>query len=319
MMQAHINVQERRMTNENLEFTIETPGERLDKLIVAQLGERLSRAQIQSLIKDGLVTVDGEAAKPSLKLKGGERVHVTLPQRDAAQVVQPEAIALDVLYEDDDIAVIDKPAGMTVHPGVGNETGTLVSAMLARWPQIAQMNIAEKRAGIVHRLDKDTSGLIVIAKHDAARRDLMEQFQQRAVEKSYIALLERTPKTRSGRIEAPVARDPNQRKRMAVVRAGKPAITEFTVTDDNFKEGQALVEVRPLTGRTHQIRVHMAFIGCPVVGDTVYGFRKQRIKLKRHFLHAARLGFNHPKTHEWLEFQSPLPAGLQNVLEKLRP
>jgi 23S rRNA pseudouridine1911/1915/1917 synthase len=191
--------------------------------------------------------------------------------------------------------------------------------MLARWPQIAQMNIAEKRAGIVHRLDKDTSGLIVIAKHDAARRDLMEQFQQRAVEKSYIALLERTPKTRSGRIEAPVARDPNQRKRMAVVRAGKPAITEFTVTDDNFKEGQALVEVRPLTGRTHQIRVHMAFIGCPVVGDTVYGFRKQRIKLKRHFLHAARLGFNHPKTHEWLEFQSPLPAGLQNVLEKLRP
>ncbi|MBL8165293.1 MAG: RluA family pseudouridine synthase, partial [Anaerolineae bacterium] len=178
------------MSEQIVEFTVDTPKERLDKLVVAHVGERLSRAQIQALIKDGLVTVNGERVKPGIKLRGGEQVQVTIPLREAPEGVKPEAIPLVVLYEDKDLAVIDKPAGMTVHPGVGNEQGTLVSAILARWPEIARMNVDEKRAGIVHRLDKDTSGLIVIARRDVARRKLMAQFQARTVEKTYIALLE---------------------------------------------------------------------------------------------------------------------------------
>jgi 23S rRNA pseudouridine1911/1915/1917 synthase len=306
------------MTEQQIELTVGTPGERLDKLIVAEVGDDLSRAQIQTLIKDGRVMVNGEQVKPGVKLKGGERISVTIPAREETETVKPEAIPLTVLYDDNDIAVIDKPAGMTIHPGVGNETGTLVSAMLARWPEIAKMNTNEKRAGIVHRLDKDTSGLVVIAKNDVSRRRLMEQFQARTVEKTYIALLEKKPPTQVGRIEAPIARDPNQRKRMAVVRGGKPAITEYRVVESDFSGNQALIKVNLLTGRTHQIRVHMAFINAPIVGDRVYGFRKQRLSLKRHFLHAAELSFDHPRTGERLHFESLLPPGLANVLEKLR-
>ena len=306
------------MSEQQLQFTVENPGERLDKIIVARVGDSLSRAQIQALIKEGQVTVNGAQVKSGVKLKGGEQISVTIPTRDEAETVKPEAILLTVLYEDKDIAVINKPAGMTIHPGVGNETGTLVSAMLARWPEIARMNTNEKRAGIVHRLDKDTSGLVVIAKNDVSRRRLMAQFQARTVEKTYIALLEKMPPTQVGRIEAPIARDPNQRKRMAVVRGGKPAITEYKVVESDFSGDQALIRVNLLTGRTHQIRVHMAFIGTPIVGDVVYGFRKQRVKLKRHFLHATELSFDHPRTGERLRFESPLPSGLANVLEKLR-
>jgi 23S rRNA pseudouridine1911/1915/1917 synthase len=300
---------------EHIEFTAPS-GERLDKAIVAHVGEALSRAQIQALIKEGQVTVNGEQVKAGSRLKGGETIHVTIPPK-RQETIEPEAIPLDVIYEDSEIAVIDKPAGLIVHPGVANEKGTLVHALLARWPEIARMNIEDKRMGIVHRLDKDTSGLMVIARNDAVRRKLAAQFQERTVEKAYLALLERTPQTRTGRIEAPIARDPQQRKRMAVVRGGRPAITEYVVIDDDFKEGQALVRIRLLTGRTHQIRVHMAFIGCPIVGDRVYGFRKQRVTLKRHFLHAAELAFDHPTTGERLHFTSPMPAGLANVLEKL--
>jgi 23S rRNA pseudouridine1911/1915/1917 synthase len=306
------------MSEQQIEFKVENPGERLDKLIVAMVGDDLSRAQIQTLIKEGQVTVNGVQVKPGVKLRGGEQIRVTIPSRDEAETVQPEAIPLKVLYDDRDIAVIDKAAGMTVHPGDANEKGTLVSAMLARWPEIAQMNINEKRAGIIHRLDKDTSGLIVIAKNDVSRRRLMAQFQERTVQKTYLALLEKSPPTQTGRIEAPIGRDPKQRKRMAVVRGGKPAISEYQVLERDFKGEQSLVRVNLLTGRTHQIRVHMAFIGCPIVGDAIYGFRKQRIKLKRHFLHAAELSFNHPRTGEQLSFESPLPVGLQNILEKLR-
>jgi 23S rRNA pseudouridine1911/1915/1917 synthase len=307
------------MDSEQIQFTVNVSGQRLDKVIMTQVGERFSRAQMQTFIKDGRVMVDGKPAKAGVKLKGGEQVTITVPPRDESRTVQPEAIPLTVLYEDDDLAVIDKPAGMVVHPGVGDETGTLVSAMLARWPQIAETSIEPKRAGIVHRLDKGTSGLIVIAKHDRARRHLAEQFQARTVEKSYLALLERTPPTTTGRIEAPIARDPNQRKRMAVARGGKPAVSEYEVIDRDFLDERVLVQVKLLTGRTHQIRVHMAFIGCPIVGDAIYGFRKQRIKMKRQFLHAAHLCFDQTTTGERLCFDSPLPAGLQNILEKLRP
>ncbi len=305
------------MNERQLEFTAFVPGQRLDKLLVEHLPD-ISRAQIQTLIKAGAVLVDGQPAKPGIKLKGGEQILVTLVEQDEETPITPESIDLTVVYEDEVLAVIDKPAGMVVHPAAGNESGTLVNAILARWPQIAEMNDPDKRMGLVHRLDKGTSGLIVIAKTSEALQELMRQFQEREVDKTYIALLERTPPTATGRIEAPIARDPKQRKRMAVQRDGKPAITEYTVIDDDFRDGQALVEVKLLTGRTHQIRVHMAFIGCPVVGDTVYGFRKQRIKMKRQFLHAAQLCFTHPITGERLCVESELPSGLQNILSKLR-
>jgi 23S rRNA pseudouridine1911/1915/1917 synthase len=304
------------MSENTVEFTAFKAGERLDKLVVARLGE-LSREQVQAMIKDGRVTVDGTSVKAGIKLRGGELVRVILPEV-IEQSIEPEDIALNVIHEDDSLAVIDKPAGLVVHPGLGNKSGTLVNAILARWPQIATMEDPDQRRGIVHRLDKETSGLILVAKDAAALANLMGQFQARTVEKVYIALLERRPKTTTGRIDAPIARDPRQRKRMAVTRDGKPAVTEFAIIDDHFTLDRALVEFRPETGRTHQIRVHAAFIGCPVVGDRVYGFRKQRVKLKRHFLHAAKLSIDHPLSGDRLDFEAPLPGGLQNLLDKLR-
>jgi 23S rRNA pseudouridine1911/1915/1917 synthase len=304
------------MTEQQIEFTA-VPGERLDKLIVAQVGDQLTRTQIQALIRDGQVTVNGAAVKAGVKLKGGETIRVTVPPPKEDHSVEAEPIELRVVYEDDDLAVIDKPAGLVVHPGVGNETGTLVNAILARWPQIAEMDYAAKRRGIVHRLDKDTSGLILIAKRARAMHRLTRQFQERTVDKVYIALLERPPKTSTGRIEAPIMRDPSQRRKMTVARGGRPAISEFTVTE-YYNTGQALVSVKLLTGRTHQIRVHMAFVGAPIVGDTLYGFRKQRIRLKRQFLHATRLCFDQPTTGERLCFESPLPDELVAVLDELR-
>lgn len=298
------------------EYTVAASGERLDKSLVAQLGDQLTRAQIQLLIKDGQVTVNGATAKPGIKLKGGEQITITIPPPKEDATVEPQDIPLDIVYEDDDLAVINKPAGLIVHPGVSNETGTLVNAILARYPQIAEMDYSPRRRGIVHRLDKETSGLIVIAKNAVVMQRLMAQFQRRTVEKTYIALLERTPKTSTGRIDAPIARDPLHRKKMAVTRNGKPAVTEFSVVE-RFKDGRAFVRVNLLTGRTHQIRVHMTFVGCPIVGDALYGFRKQR-RLDRQFLHAIRLCFDHPRTNERLCFETPLPTELEVVLEELR-
>lgn len=300
-----------------IEFVNDTPGERLDKIVVARLGEGFSRTQAQKLIDDGNVSVDGAAIKAGAKLKGGEFIRIAIPVPAPQQDVQAEDIPLRIVYEDADIAVIDKPAGLIVHPGAGNEHGTLVNALLARYPEIEQIPIAPKRRGIVHRLDKDTSGLILAARNATAMHKLMAQFQARTVEKTYVTLVERPPKTTTGRIEAPIARDPGDRKRMAVQRGGRPAISEFE-TIQRYKEGYALLRVRLLTGRTHQIRVHMAFIGCPVVGDVVYGYRRQRL-MRGQFLHAARLCFDHPRTGERLCFEAPLSPRLQAVLESLTP
>jgi 23S rRNA pseudouridine1911/1915/1917 synthase len=300
-----------------VKFKADTPGERLDVALVMNT-DGLSRAQLQALIKDGQVTVDGQIAKPALKLRGGEIIRVTMPEAEADDRVSAQNIPLDVLYEDEVLAVINKPAGLVVHPGDGNADGTLVNALLARYPDVGQIPYDARRRGIVHRLDKETSGVILVARTAPVQRALMEQFSTRTVEKFYTAFVERTPKTLTGRIEAPIARDSNQRKRMAIVRAGKPAITEYTVKDTDFNGGQALLEVQIFTGRTHQIRVHLAFIGSPVVGDRVYGFRKQRVGLKRHWLHAARLTFDHPISGQRLTFEAPLPAELTDVLAKLR-
>ncbi|MEO0598156.1 MAG: RluA family pseudouridine synthase [Chloroflexota bacterium] len=302
-----------------MEFTVENEGERLDKILVARLGD-YSRSQIQSLISEGAVTVDGQSAKAGHRMKGGERIVVDIPEEEE-HVIEPQQIELDVVYEDDDIAVIEKVAGMVVHPGIGNEDGTLVHALLWHYPDMVNMQDdprAEGRMGIVHRLDKDTSGLIVIAKNIDALVNLMGQFKERTTDKTYLAMVERLPKTMMGRIDAPIGRDPKQRKRMGVVNGGKDAVTEFEVVDTDFRDGRALVRIKIETGRTHQIRVHMAFVGAPIIGDTVYGFNRQRIGLKRNFLHAHELAFDHPTTGERMTFTSALPAGLQNTLDKLR-
>jgi len=298
---------------DEFEFTADEAGERLDKVLVASL-EELSRTQIQALIRDGLVTVDGQTSKASYRTEGGERILVRVPIPEDESPPQPEAIPLDVRYEDDAIAVVDKPAGMVVHPSYGHTSGTLVNAVLARWPQTAGFGEPD-RAGIVHRLDKDTSGVIVIAKTPDALDDLRAQFQARTVHKRYLALVEGIPDTPDGIIDAPIGRDPNQRKRMAVAHDGREAVTEFHLLE--VYADHSLLEVLPKTGRTHQIRVHMAFLGHPVVGDTVYGRRKQRVRLKRHFLHAAAITLVSPGTGATITVEAPLPVGLQNTLDKL--
>lgn len=299
---------------ETVEFIVKHVGERLDKALAARLTQ-LSRAQIQNLIRDGLVTVNDRVVKASYRVEGGEHIVVQILVQSAADVVpQPEAIALNVLFEDDYVAMIDKPAGMVVHPAFGHRSGTLVNAILGRWPQIAAIDGPE-RAGIVHRLDKETSGVIVIAKTAEALANLRAQFKARSVTKRYVALVEGMPDTPEGIIDAPIGRDPNQRKRMSVLRDGREAVTEYHVLE--AYADHSLIEAFPKTGRTHQIRVHMAFIGHPVVGDEVYGRRKQRIKMKRHFLHAATIAIAHPVTGEPVIVESPLPVALQDVLNKL--
>lgn len=296
------------------EFIAEGSGERLDKTLAARFAE-FSRAQLQNLIHDGAVMVnDKVVTKPAYRIEGGETIRIRLPLPNQDAEPKPESIPLDVLYEDQDLAVVNKLAGMVVHPAFGHTSGTLVNAALARWPQIAEFS-ESGRAGIVHRLDKETSGVILIAKTARALENLREQFKKRTVEKRYLALVEGVPETPDGVVNASIGRDPAQRKRMGVLHTGREAITEFHVVEA-FEEN-SLLEVAPKTGRTHQIRVHLSFIGHPVVGDTVYGYRRQKIKLKRHFLHAASVTFTLPATGQRLTVSAPLPAELQAVLDKL--
>lgn len=305
---------------ELIHFTIIDKTERLDRQVHARL-PHLSRAQVQALIKAGRVLVDGEAAKPGHKFKGGEVVRVEVPP-PAPTALQPEEMPLDVRYDDDHIIVLNKPAGLVVHPGAGNFSGTLVHGLLARYPDLAELAEEDEenddRVGIVHRLDKDTSGLMVIARTTEALRALNQQFMNRTVDKLYIAMTERVPKTLTGLIDAPIARDPRNRRRMAVQANGRPAQTQYEVYDVDFTGGQALLRLKLFTGRTHQIRVHLAFIGAPVVGDALYGFRKRRIALDRHFLHAAQLAFDHPISGRRLTFEAPLPPELVRVIDALR-
>jgi 23S rRNA pseudouridine1911/1915/1917 synthase len=297
----------------------QTPAERLDRIITAELprqGVAVSRTEVQRLIEDGFVAVDGRpATKPALRLPGPASVVVRLPPA-APSANQPEAIPLDIIFENDDLLVVNKPAGMVVHPAAGHYAGTLVNAVLGHDPDLEGVG-DEQRPGIVHRLDKDTSGLIVVAKNDPAHRELQRQFKERLVEKTYLALLDGRPPTDVGRIEAAIGRDPRQRKRMAIVpdQRGRAAVTEFRVTA--HYPAHALVEARPLTGRTHQIRLHFAYLKCPIVGDTVYGRRLPTLPLRRHFLHAARLSLCLPGTGQPLTLEAPLPPDLQRVLQSL--
>lgn len=303
------------MPNQAVEIIIQEPqaGQRVDKLVAAEISE-VSRSAVQRLIKEGLVTVNAAPVKASYRLEAGDVILARLPLPQSTEIL-PEAIPLDIVYQDVSLIVVNKPAGMVTHPAYGHTSGTLVNALLAYLPALAQMD-DPARAGIVHRLDKDTSGLIVVAKTEAVRRSLQAQFKTRKVFKMYLALVEGCPDPEQGRIEAAIGRDPNNRKRMAALRGGRDAVTVYRVLE-RF-ERHSLVQAEPQTGRTHQIRVHMAFIHHPIVGDRVYGYRKQRLPLKRHFLHAHHIRFRHPASGQLVEFSADLSPDLAALLARLR-
>ena len=290
--------------------------QRLDKFLVEKLPE-FSRSRLQALIKDGLVTVDGiPAHKSGQMLEQAHAIQVRIPPPKPVELVA-EAIPLDIVFENRDLIVVNKPAGMVVHPAAGHSEGTLVHAALAHAPDIEGIG-GELRPGVVHRLDKDTSGLILLAKNDRTHQFLQDQFRLRKVIKIYLALTDGKPPTPNGRVEAAIGRDPHQRKQMAVVtpQKGRAATSEYR-TIESFTD-HTLLEVHPITGRTHQIRLHLAFIGCPVAGDTVYGRRHATIPVERHFLHAARLTIRIPGESEPRTFEAPLPDELERVLADLR-
>jgi 23S rRNA pseudouridine1911/1915/1917 synthase len=298
-------------------------GQRLDRFLASEL-PHMSRTKIQSLMDEGRVLVDGGAMKPSHKVEEGSAVLVEVPP-PIVPGVEPEDIPLEILYEDDDIAVVNKPAGIIVHPGAGADTGTLVAALLHRFGEISSLSTigGPMRPGIVHRLDKETSGAIVIARTDAAHQKLVEEFQSRLVEKAYVALLHGKVKGEAGSIDLPVARDLHRRARMTARRPeGRAARTDWRVR--LRLDGFTLIEADLHTGRTHQIRVHFSALGYPVVGDTLYGAprqerigREQLAPLGRNFLHAARISFAHPRTGERIEFRAPLAPELVGYLNTL--
>jgi 23S rRNA pseudouridine1911/1915/1917 synthase len=279
---------------------------RLDKYLTVVLPQ-FSRAYSQGLIRQGHVLINGQTAKASQRLRENDRITVELPPLPGHPLAEP--IPLTVIYQDQDILVIDKPAGLTVHPAPGHPCHTLVNAILALCPDLNASGDVT-RPGIVHRLDKDTSGLIVIAKNDFAREYLAAQFKSRTVTKRYLVLVKGRLSPEQGIIEAPIGRDPHHRKRMAIVEAGRQATTQYRVRE--YLDGYTLVDVTPLTGRTHQIRVHLSAIGYPVVGDPIYGIKSAH--LDRQFIHAYNLGLRLPSTRQYQEFASPLPADLERAL-----
>ena len=289
---------------------------RLDKFLVTCLPE-FSRTRLQNLIENGSILVDGDVAyKSGQMINRGNIIHVNIPPPKLTQLI-PEAIPLDIIFENDDLMVVNKPAGMVVHPAAGHQSGTLVHAALAHAPEMAGIG-GEKRPGVVHRLDKDTSGLILLAKNDQTHRWLQDQFRLRKTIKTYIALVDGKPPTPSGRIEAPVGRDSIHRKLMTLTskKKGREAVSEYRMLEV-FKN-HTLLEVHPLTGRTHQIRLHLKFIGCPVAGDCVYGHKHATIAINRHFLHAKQLIILLPGEVKPSTFEAPLPLELEDVLEGLR-
>jgi 23S rRNA pseudouridine1911/1915/1917 synthase len=292
------------------DFVVDRPGVRLDKFVGDSCSE-LSRTHAQKLIAAGSITVNGHPAKPAFTLSVGDKVRIVIPP-ESPLPLSPESIPLKIVYEDADLLVIDKPAGLPVHPAPGHPAHTLVNAVLAHLPALGEGD-ASLRPGIVHRLDKDTSGLIIVAKNRPAHENLSDQFKARSVSKSYIVLVRGKLSPQSGIIEAAIGRDPRNRQRMAVVSRGREARTEYRVL--RYLNDYSLLEIRPRTGRTHQIRVHLAAIGFPVLGDATYGVASPH--LSRQFLHASRLGFNLPSTGKYVEFTSSLPPDLEKALKEI--
>ena len=309
---------------ESLTFRIESDdvGVRLDAFLASQI-EGWSRARLQRLIEAEDVLVNGKLSKSSYKLREHDELEVELVS-PATTSFTPEAIPIEIVYEDDTLVVVNKPAGLVVHPAAGIHSGTLANALAYHFQQLP--NASSVRPGIVHRLDRDTSGLLVVAKTDAALESISDQFRDRSVYKSYVALVHGRVPADSGRIEEPLARDPSNRTRMAVVRGGRSAISLYRVNRRFHRF--TLLDVQLKTGRTHQIRVHLAWLKHPVIGDETYGGGRdnniQNAKLKsqvrnlgRHFLHAEKLAFTHPATGERVQFHSPLPPELSNLLTEI--
>jgi 23S rRNA pseudouridine1911/1915/1917 synthase len=291
-------------------FIADKTGVRLDKYVGEECVE-LSRTHAQKLIAGGYITVNGCVAKVGLKLNVGDRVDIIIPPT-APTSLSPEDIPLDIIYEDDDLLVVDKPAGLAVHPAPGHPSHTLVNAILSHLPGLAETSDS-LRPGIVHRLDKDASGVMLVAKNNAAQLNLINQFKAHSVVKAYLVLVKGHLTPEDGVIEAPIGRDPSNRKRMAVVAEGRDARTQYHVI--KYMGNYTLLEVRTETGRTHQIRVHLSAIGYPVVGDNTYGVKSSF--LSRQFIHACRLGFHLPFTGEYVEFTSELPPDLAQALKDI--
>ena len=283
---------------------------RIDKVLTT-LEPEITRSQLKNLINDGHVTVNGQAVKPKYKVQAGDKISLVKPEPQSLELT-PENIPLDIVYEDDDVIVVNKPQGMVVHPAPGHPDHTLVNALLYHSP-LSTIN-GTFRPGIVHRIDKDTSGLLMVAKNDLAHQSLAEQLRNKTNKREYLALVYGQIKEDEGTIYAPLGRNPQDRKKQAVVKGGRHAVTHFKVIKryDNFTLVKCILE----TGRTHQIRVHMKYIGHPLVGDPLYGPRKV-IGKNGQFLHAALLGFKHPRTGKEMVFEAPLPENFQKMLDKL--
>ena len=299
------------MTEQSYEIKVEDAGTRVDKLLTDQK-ITTSRSQVQAWIKDEYVQVNGKGVKPNYKCLLGDKITWTVPEVKGISL-EPENIPLDIIFEDDDVIVINKARGMVVHPSLGHDSGTLVHALLHHSDTLSGLNGPE-RPGIVHRIDKDTSGLLVVAKNDEAHESLSNQLIEHTIERVYEAVVHDVIDHDTGLIDAPIGRNPQERQNMAVVSAGKSAITYFQVLE-KF-EDYTYVECRLETGRTHQIRVHMKYIGHPIAGDPKYG-RNKTLKLDGQALHAKRIGFDHPKTGERLTFTAPAPEYFHELLEKL--
>ena len=275
-----------------------------------------SRSRIQKWISSGAVVVNEKATtKTGFMLETGDSIVVTAPEPQPTQIVA-ENIQLDVIFENEDLLVINKPAGMVVHPGAGHTTGTVVNAALAHSPEMEGIG-GEGRPGIVHRLDKDTSGILLLAKNDITHRWLQEQFKAREIHKVYVALVDGKPPTPEGIIDASIARDPSHRKQMAIVRNDRGRVSSSRYLTLKEFSNHTLLEVHPVTGRTHQIRLHLSFIGCPITGDKVYGHKKNSIDIDRHFLHALKISLKFPNNMETVTFEAPLPAYLSQILDNL--
>lgn len=295
-------------------FAAEEPCERLDVFVASALG--VTRSAAKKLIEEGNVLLCGAPAKASHAVAAGDEVCAEIPAPQTLDLT-PQDIPIDIVYEDDDIAVVNKPQGLTVHAGSGNLTGTLVNALLYRLKSLSSIN-GVVRPGIVHRIDKDTSGLLVVAKNDAAHFSLSAQIADKTCAREYLALCEGLFKEDAGRVETYIGRHPTDRVRMAVVpkEKGRYAATNFEV-EARYRSGFTLVRFRLETGRTHQIRVHCRYLGYPIVGDPVYGSKRQRFKLDGQLLHACRLSLTHPKTGQRMTFEAPLPDYFKKVLDTL--
>ncbi|MDI3312567.1 MAG: RluA family pseudouridine synthase [Thermoanaerobacterium sp.] len=285
---------------------------RIDSFLASEVD--YTRSYLKKLILDGLVKVNDKSVKPNYKIKEGDVIDVTIPEAEEIDL-KPENIPLDIIYEDDDIIVVNKPQGMVVHPAPGNLSGTLVNALLYHCTNLSGIN-GELRPGIVHRLDKDTSGVMVVAKNDKAHLELSNQIKNRTILKKYLAIVEGVIKCDEGSIEAPIGRDHIERKKMAVVKDGRYALTLYRVLE-RYKNN-SLVEAVIKTGRTHQIRVHMSYIGHPIVGDEVYGYKKQRFNLSGQALHSKLLGLVHPSKKTYMEFEAPVPEYFEKLIRILK-